>query len=266
MTRRPMRAVTLAVLATLFLAVPGAAQPIALTNAGFEQPAIASNSFSTTAPPPPGWSVYRPMDIDFGFRTVGVLDPLGSTLYAGPVPEGENVGVVFLLDDFNDQTTTAGLEAGMQQVSTTPMAANTVYRLNVQIGNIANDPNPPHSDFEFAGFPGYRVEITAGNPPMMVAEDDDGLLPAPGAFLESEVVLVVGASHPMLNEVLGVRLVNLNAAPGIEVNFDDVRLVAEPTPDPVPSLHPVAWAVLGGGVLAAAWRRAARAPTQNKPS
>jgi hypothetical protein len=42
------------------------------------------------------------------------------------------------------------------------------------------------------------------------------------------VQLTTGAAHPNAGEALTIRLVNLDAAAGIEVNFDDVRLDATP--------------------------------------
>ena len=62
----------------------------------------------------------------------------------------------------------------------------------------------------------------------LIASDDDTLLPDEGRFLTSTVQVTIGATHPNAGEPLTIRLVNLDAAPGIEVNFDDVRLDATP--------------------------------------
>lgn len=217
-----MRDMPRLLLTALFLAAHGvaAAQAIPIDNHGFELPAIPAGTFDTDAPPPPGWSVYGGA-VDFGFRTVGVLDPTGTTLYPGGAPEGENVGVVFLLDDVGDQTAFAGIEAGLEQTLDATLEFLSVYTLTVEVGNIGNDATPPNDQFEFAGFPGYRVALVAGG----VEVDSEGsLLPAEGAFLTETLSVVVGASHPQAGAQLVVRLVNENAAPGIEVNFDDVRL------------------------------------------
>ena len=56
------------------------------------------------------------------------------------------------------------------------------------------------------------------------------MLPGEGRFLTSTVTVAIGASHPFLGQPLGIRLVNRNSAPGIEVNWDNVRLTAEPMP------------------------------------
>ena len=212
---------------TVLLGAPAFAQSVALplTNAGFEAPAIAAGTFQTTTAPP-GWGVYG-AGINFGARTIGVLDPQGTTLYVEPVPEGENVGVAFLLDNSGDQTDFAGIEAGLEQTLVgEPLVAGTRYTLTVEVGNIGDDPNPPHNAFQFAGFPGYRIELLAGG--QAIACDDNSLLPIEGGFLTSSITLDVDASHGSLGQDLGVRLINLNAAPGLEVNFDDVRLEASP--------------------------------------
>ena len=196
-------------------------ESIPILNHGFEAPAIPAGTFSTTAPPP-GWSGYG--DLDFGLRTIGVLHPATTSLYAVEPPEGNNVGVVFLLDDFGDQTFFADQEAGLQQTLTATLQADTRYTLRVHVGNIAVDPNPPHDPWSFDGFPGYRVDLMAGG--QILASDDDSLLPAEGQFAESTVQVDIDATHPQLGQPLAIRLVNRNAAVGIEVNFDDVRLDA----------------------------------------
>lgn len=203
---------------------PGVSLPVA--NASFELPAIPSGTFSTTSPPP-GWQVFG-NGINFGARTIGVLDPAGTLLYPGPVPDGENVGVVFLMDDPGNQTTFANIEAGMEQTLSVALATHTRYTLTVAVGNIANDPSPPNSQFQFAGFPGYRIELVAGGTTLVA--DASSLLPPEGQFLTSTRTVTIGASHPQVGALLGIRLVNLNAAPGLEVNFDDVRLEAELLP------------------------------------
>ncbi len=195
---------------------------VPIVNPGFEQPPIPTGTFLTTAPPP-GWAVYG-AGIDFGFRTIGVLDPATTTLYAVPAPEGENVGVVFLLDDPGNQGVPAGIEAGMEQTLTETLAPNTRYTLTVEVGNIANDPDPPNNQFQFNGFPGYRIDLLAGGVPLI--SDDDTLLPVEGTFSTSTRTFTTGSSPAQVGQPLGIRLVNLNASAGIEVNFDDVRLTA----------------------------------------
>ncbi len=214
--------VRLASLAPVFATTVCLAQttPIFVANHSFEAPAIAAGTFSTTAPPP-GWVGYGPLN--FGARTIGVLNPATTTLYSGAPPDGANVGVAFLLDNPNNQLFFARQEAGLQQTLGAVLQTSRRYRLTVEVGNIANDVGAP---FLFGGFPGYRVELQAGG--VAVAADSNTLLPAEGAFLSSVVQVDIGASHPQAGQPLRIRLVNLNAAIGIEVNFDNVRLESEP--------------------------------------
>lgn len=198
-----------------------AGQSLTIVNPGFEAPAIPTGTFETTFAPP-GWTEFG--NINFGQRTIGVLDPL-TTPYYPSAPEGENVGVIFLLDDFAVQTFFANQEAGMFQVLGDVLETSTVYTLSLEIGNIGVE--PPPQTFLFTGFPGYRVELRAGG--QVLASDENGLLPAEGAFETLTLQVAVGDSHPQAGQPLEIRLVNLNAAVGIEVNFDDIRLTAEAT-------------------------------------
>jgi hypothetical protein len=72
--------------------------------------------------------------VNFGSRTVGVLNPDGTTLYPGGAPDGSNVGVVFLLDDFGNQTHFVGIEAGIEQTLATVLETDTVYTLTLTPG------------------------------------------------------------------------------------------------------------------------------------
>lgn len=226
----------------------GGTNSLFINNHSFELPAIPSNSFATTAAPP-GWQV-QGGPINFGARTIGVLDPAGSTLYAVPPPHGENVGVVFLMDNPANQTFFAGLEAGLRQTLAATLQTRRRYTLRVEVGNIAHDAAAP---FLFGGFPNYRIDLLAGN--NVLASDNNTLLPAEGRFLSSTVSVAIAASHPLAGQSLGIRLVNLNSAPGIEVNFDHVRLESSPLPPPVLTLtHEVllgrirlAWVDTGDG-------------------
>jgi hypothetical protein len=207
----------LPLLLAIFPALPTAAQSLVISNHSFEFPPIGAGNFSTVAAPP-GWSVYG-NGINFGNRTIGVLRPVTTTLYAEPVPLGQNCGVTFLMDNQANQTFFAGIEAGMQQTLTNLLQAGRRYTLRVDVGNIANDVNAP---FAFAGFPNYRIDLLAGA--NVLRSDLNTLLPAEGRFLTSTVSVSIAASHPRAGQPLGIRLVNLNSAPGIEVNWDNVRL------------------------------------------
>ncbi len=220
--------------ATLTILDDDATVSLVVSNHSFEFPQIPSGTFSVSAPPP-GWSVYG-NGINNGNRSVGVLDPTNTTLYHEPPPEGENVGVIFLMDDEVNQTNFANIEAGMQQTLEATLQTLRIYTLRVAVGNITNmadDPTPP---FEFRGFPNYRIDLLAGT--NVLAADNNSLLPAEGRFLTSTTTVAIAASHPAAGQPLGIRLVNLNSAPGIEVNWDNVRLDSSPIPAPVLTITP----------------------------
>ena len=197
---------------------------LTISNHSFEFPVIPADSFNVSAPPP-GWVSYG--SINNNNRSVGVLDPAGSTLYAVPPPHGENVGITFLLDNPNNQTFFANSEAGLRQTLAATLQTKRRYTLRVEVGNIANTTN---GTFAFTGFPNYRIDLMAGT--NVLASDLNTLLPGEGLFLSSTVAVNVAASNPFGGQQLGVRLVNLNNAPGIEVNWDNVRLEHGLIPQP----------------------------------
>jgi hypothetical protein len=197
------------------------AESLVISNSSFETPSVSPGNFSA-ASAPPGWSAYG--NITFNWRTIGVVNPNSTQLYLDPVPLGSNVGVVFLGPTYSNSP------AGMQQTISTTLQGRTTYILRVAIGNMNNDPTPPHNSFNFAGFPGYRVELLAGG--YVVASDQNSLLPGEGRFVTSTVQVATLSTHTNIGLPLGIRLLNLDAAPGIEVNFDNVRLDTSPSPDP----------------------------------
>jgi hypothetical protein len=218
-----------------------------VTNPSFEDPAIPAGTFLTTAPPA-GWSNYGYIE-SFAGRDVGVLHPATTSLYTDPAPSGNNVAVVFLL-------TGGPTESGLQQTLTDALQTGMSYTLNVHVGNIAPDGGP----FNFAGFPGYRVDLMAGG--QILASDNNSLLPGEGRFLESTVSFTTGATHPLVGQLLGIRLVSLDGPTGIEVNFDNVRLEAQAVAVPEIS-GTCGWVGLGLGVWAI---RRRRAPRRGRPS
>lgn len=209
----------------LLVVMKSFAVDITISNFSFEAPVTAPDTFQTTAPPP-GWSAYGV--IDFVWRTVGVVNPNTTQLYLDPVPHGSNIGVAFLGPTFSNYP------SGLRQTLSTTLVGRTTYTLTVAVGNMAYVPTPPHNQFDFNGFPGYRVELLAGG--FVVASDNNSLLPGEGRFLTSTVQVATSSGHTNIGLPLGIRLINLDSAPGIEVNFDNVRLSAVPIPDPVVSL------------------------------
>ncbi len=200
--------------------------PIAVSNHSFELPYINDGTFSTTAAPP-GWSVYG-NGINFGYRTVGVLNPTTTPLYSEPTPDGRNVGVIFLLDNPANQSYFAGIEAGLQQSLSATLQTRRRYTLRVDVGNLTSEPG---ALYQFLGFPNYRIDLMAGT--NVLASDNNTLLPGEGRYLNSTLFVDVAASNPFAGQSLRIRLVNLNSAPGIEVNWDNVRLQSSLIPSPV---------------------------------
>jgi hapalindole H/12-epi-hapalindole U/12-epi-fischerindole U synthase len=222
-----------------------AAAPVAVTNAGFEAPYLGGNlppqyagDVPATAFPvgaaPAGW---QPFGAVGGNAFIGVLNPGVqavqplATYFPGGAPEGDNVALTFY------DGHAGGLEFGIEQTLGATLAANTVYTLTVEIGNIATgvsvvQPYASFGNFDLRGFPGYRVELTAGG--AAIATDADTLSPGEGLFELSTVRLVVGDDHARLGQSLGIRLVNLNQQDvndqvvDLEVDFDDVQLDASP--------------------------------------
>ena len=198
-------------------------EPVAIpiVNPGFEANPIPNGTYNDQVIPM-GWSKYDPGNIiGLDYNSLGLLNPTGTVLYGSGAPEGNNVALVFL---WREQTN--GIAAGYSQQLSSTLSTFTEYTLSVKIGNIAPEVSAP---YDLAGFPGYRVELTAGG--TVIAMDDDTLSPAEGTFAQSTVSFTTGDSHPQLGQPLGIRLLNLNAPDsGIEVNFDDVHLLAAPAP------------------------------------
>jgi hypothetical protein len=208
------------------------AEPVPIGNASFEADPVATNSFAALTPQ--SWSLYDPNEIvDRSLDAIGVLNPTSSTFFPGGAPDGDNVALVFLSGD------TGGGHVGLVQTLDATLAAHTAYALAVDVGNIASGIAAPPFDqfYDLDGFPGYAVQLLAGD--VVVAEDANGLAPslAEGTFATSVVELTTGADPAQLGAPLAIRLVNLNTpgteeAPGIEVDFDDVRLDATAVPEP----------------------------------
>lgn len=214
----------------------GVTTPITVNNAGFEANATPPGAFLILTPT--GWTAYNPNGILNGnTNSIGVIRPnLGGTFYPGGTTEGVNAALVYLAGPL-----VPGAVAGLQQTLAAPLQANTNYTLRVDVGNIASGTSGPGSSdgggvfYNLNGFPGYRIELLAGA--VVVAQDDNtlgGTIPE-GQFVTSTINFNPGAVHAQLGQPLTIRLINLKApgtvpAPGIEVNFDNVRLTTTAAP------------------------------------
>lgn len=216
---------------SLALATTTQAALLTITNSSFENPDAANGTFvgSQTAGPA-GWTVYNTGPTNNN-RFFGVWDPTSTLSFDFPLPQGQQVGVVFLDD-------TIGLEAGLQQTLSNTLQLSTAYTLNVAVGNFRFTIGDP---WNFVGFPGYRVDLMAGS--TILSSDNNTLTPNEGQFLTSTVSFTTGLSHPNAGQLLRIRLVSLNGS-GVEVNFDNVLLDATAIPEPSTTT-----AVFGGIII-----------------
>jgi hypothetical protein len=198
---------------------------VAIENPGFEAQTVDAGFVLLGSPT--GWTIYNPANINGGSDSVGLINPAGTDHFPGGAAEGSNAAVVFM-----DGPATG--EAGLQQTLATTLQPQTRYSLSAAIGNIAAG-TANFGYFNLTGFPGYRVDLLAGA--TVIASDNNSLANVipDGEFRTSTITAAIGAAHPRLGQPLTIRLVNLNQpgtaeAPGIEVNFDAVRLVAVPLP------------------------------------
>jgi hapalindole H/12-epi-hapalindole U/12-epi-fischerindole U synthase len=204
------------------------AATISLANPGFEapkqtnEPVPGAGFFGFTTPL--GWSLYDPNNLIPENATLGTPFTGGwqpSELFFSNVPEGEQIGSIFLVPP--------GLgEVGFVQNSGILIEPETKYTLSVAV---LNTPNVTGSEF-FAGFPGYKLELLAGN--TIISADNNSVVIDEGEFEQVSLSYNSLDSDLYLGQELGIRLINpnlnngsgLDNGNGIEVNFDDVRLNA----------------------------------------
>jgi len=167
---------------------PAAATGVPITNPGFEADPLPVGGIRTTIT---GWRT-SPGGGD------GIFRPTVSD-YPGGIPEGRNVAYVNLSGN------------SVRQALSTPLEPNTTYVLSVEVGWNNNDP-----------FAGYLVQLRAGG--TVLAEDRSSLRPAQGTWVTSTVRYTSGDAEPELGAPLEIWLLS----PGVQANYDDVRLTAEP--------------------------------------
>ncbi len=180
---------------------PATAADVPITNPGFEADPLPVGGIRVTIT---GWRT-SPGGGD------GIFRPTASD-YPGGIPEGRNVAYVNLSGN------------SVRQTLSTPLEPNTTYVLSVAVGWNNNDP-----------FAGYIVQLRAGG--TVLAEDRSGLHPAQGTWVTSTVRYTSGDAEPELGAPLEIRLLS----PGVQANYDDVRLTAE-AGEPRISCHDLAMA------------------------
>ena len=222
-----------AMLVSLALVTTTLAEIIPIVNPGFEDTTGQDPFYEFTFGTPIGWTV-GPSDIvpQSGFF-VGTLEPNGDEFFEDTAPEGDLVGILF------NSTQEGGGEYGYLQMLTAVVEANTQYELSVEVGNIGSGTSTNGGVFNLDGFPGYRVELLAGT--QLIAQDSNLLTIPEREFRTSVVSFTTGSDDAFIGQPLGIRLVNLNVIPAgylddddsaLEVDFDDVRLIATEIPEP----------------------------------
>jgi hypothetical protein len=197
------RYIGLAFTSLLLGAAPALSLPIAVANAGFEDPILAEPD--STDDDLPGWIGAGGVLVASNF---GAFNPPAS-FFPAEAPEGVNVA--YIQDGEIGQPLSDTLERG-------------AYTLSVRVGqSLVDVPSP------------FRVQLWAGT--TLLAEETAPIATA-GEF--AEVVVQYGASEsdPELGSLLEIVLVD-DGVPGQfadEPYFDDVRLDFEPVPEPSAAL------------------------------
>ncbi len=186
-------------------AAPAKADPLLVNNSGFEAFGLTPDTFSThiavagaqvlTGDPIPGWVL-----VGHG----GTWRP-GPSFYRGAVPEGTNVAWL----DYESINASV-----LSQVLVDVLTAGIDYTLSVNVGR--------RIDYPLALF---SVQLAAGG--VVLAQETLDSIPV-DSFQAVTVSFSAPADHPQLGQPLEIRLTsNANRQ---QVNFDDVRLDATPTP------------------------------------
>ena len=132
------------------------AAPVNIVNHSFEVDPNTFNEFRFG--PLTGWTVIDDNNIlDNNLDLTGTLEVTGGNYFGGVAPDGDNVALIFIGTD------AGGGEVGLSQILTETLAANTHYSLSVEVGNINSGNATNGSFFDLSGFPGFRIELWAGN-------------------------------------------------------------------------------------------------------
>ena len=188
-----------AALATLLAsgAAMAAATPVAITNASFEADTTFTSEVGST-----GWS----SGILSGWNVTGdtgVWNPRNPAYYPGGIPDGINV---------------AYSNGGqIEQTLSTGLSNNTSYVLSLDIG-IRTD----------VAFQNYTVELLAGG--NVIASASNPVTPASysGTFQTATLSYNAGGAEAFAGQLLGIRI----STGGVQVNYDNVGLTANPVPEP----------------------------------
>jgi PEP-CTERM putative exosortase interaction domain len=246
---QPTRKALLGLGCALYCSQSISAAIIGITNGGFEDISGETPYNEFTFGDLPGWSIYDPSgtkgDGTGGNFYVGTLQPTiiesvdseNYQYFPDGAPEGSRVGIAF---NFNAGADTG--EYGLQQTLSATLQANMTYTLSALVGNIASGQSLDNNTFNLDGFPGYRIDLMAGE--TILVSDNNSLAGsiAEGSFASTSISYTATDSDLNLGENLRIRLVNLNvtdpsfSSADLEVDFDSITLDASPVPEPTTSV------------------------------
>ncbi|MBW4565508.1 MAG: hypothetical protein KME32_31390 [Mojavia pulchra JT2-VF2] len=162
------------------------AEPIAISNPSFESPSVFNGSFNIANIT--GWSV-----INTG--NPGVFNPSSNSFNS-------------VLDGIQ---TLYSNGATVYQTLPTTLAPNTIYTLGISVGR----------RLDFTTFPGFTIELRAGNTVLASANQTNIPVPSPGKFERLTLTYISPSSVPV-GQPLEIRL----KSAGAQTNFDFVTLDA----------------------------------------
>ena len=168
------------------------AATIPIINAGFEEPVLLPNTFTTALDAVPGWTIIPSAGPD---QRAGAWYPIINHYPVGAVPDGNQIA-------YSNGPT-------LSQVVPWNLTANEIYRLTVEIGNRADQ----------AFINGYEVQLFAGGT-VLGFVDETMVLPDPGTFLTATVLFKVDPTNANIGQPLEIRLLS----DGPQVSFDIVNL------------------------------------------
>jgi hypothetical protein len=212
---------------------------------------IVNHSFESnfaSAPLPNDWVVYDPTSTFVGTGIYPVTTTDDAYNSPGPVPvppDGDNVAWTFLSGEF-DQGVGNGNPAGIEQVLSSTLTANSHYELSVAVGNpqsFFSTRADPDRFWNNENFPGYIIQLFVDDLLQTVLVSDiNSVLINEGDFGIASLSLTVDDSHTsLLGFALGIRLLNQNTnVPGefenivwaAAVDFDNVQLSVSAVPVP----------------------------------
>jgi hypothetical protein len=195
------------------LALAGLANAVEINNSGFEEPVLTNGDY--TSGDPPDWklgnyNVLNPTVWIPGWSEGGVWNPDTTDGYSGGAAfEGQNVGYV---------ASYTGSDAGISQVLTVKLTADTEYVLSAAVGNPLWNGSDVSAD--------YRLELLAGG---VLLDSDTGASPASGDWALHSLTYTSGHSPAQLGQPLEIRLIAVDytdggGGDGYEVDFDSVTL------------------------------------------